>query len=371
MTRALCVVVVLSMTATASAKPLPPGWKVAVAKGSLVISRDGVSTTAGSGQINKLLKVGVSDDGTTIEATVEKCGTAKDMMDEPWTESVKIAPIEAKIENKLGMALHTKKKYAEAIAKFMLAAQKDPTTYLYATNLLSVQAMSGKLDDADKTIATYGTKGGRFWFAWRLAVDPELKALKERPSARLGAAKPGTAKGDLADKIAYSPLGYAATETTGTVYDGDSDPGSDSSLTIIDLATGHEVHSVPTVHNCAVSMETQKPDKACERKSAKANATARKAADAFLAQFGFEVLPNASTAQVGEALVATDGRKFVPGSPDKIVAGKVTKEIDVSKLWFVGFVPKAVVIGSMERDSGECGDGMGGSQVAFTVIATP
>jgi molybdopterin-binding protein len=32
------------------------------------------------------------------------------------------------------------------------------------------------------------------------------------------------------------------------VYDGDSDPGSDSSLTIIDLAAGHEVHSVPTVH---------------------------------------------------------------------------------------------------------------------------
>lgn len=368
MMRAMCVAVMLLAT-TASAKPLPPGWKVKLVKSSLVASRDGVTATmpTGSTSIEKLVSAELSADGTAIEAKVEKCGSPTDGMDEAWVVSAKLAPLEATIENKLGMALHTKKKYADAIAKFTLAVQKDPTTYLYATNLLSAQAMSGKLDDADKTIATYGTKGGRMWFAWRLAVDPELKVLRDRPSAKLSAAKPGTAKGSLQGKIAYSPLGYAATESAGMGFDGSGGGPTDYHLAIIDLASGKEVHTVPTVTECGMDMETGKDDKACLKAAKKGNAAGRKAADALLAQFGFDLVPTGAGDPSAGDVTAADGRKIVDG---KLVIGKVTKDIDVNRLVFAGFVPKAVVIGSMERESGAC-DGMAGSEMELSVIATP
>jgi len=364
-------VVVLVVSAQALAKPLPADWKVTLVKGHVMATHAGASVRidGGSARVDKLVSAQLSDDGSAIEATVQKCGMEKDPSDEPWVESAKLATLEATIENQLGMALHTKKKYADAIPHFALAAQKAPTTWVYATNLLSAQAMGGKLEDADRTIATYGLKAGRPWFAWRIAVDPELKALRDRPSAKLAAPKPGTAKGDLHEKIAYSPLGYAATERYGMAYDGMPDGSSDSELVIIDLASGSQALALPTEYLCATDIEATKIDQACQKKFAKKNAANRKVANATLAQLGFDILPKAAGIVPDGSFTAPDGRKLVDGT--KIVAGKVLKEIEASKLWFVGFVPKYAVIGSMEKEADDCGDGMAGSQLQLTVVPTP
>lgn len=370
MKRAVWLTVMLG-TQVASAKPLPPDWKVTVAKGRLMATHAGTSVRidSSSAKIEKLLGVELSADGTAIEARVQQCGSAKDPSDEPWIERQPLAAIEAAIENKLGMALHLKKKYAEAIPHFALAAQKAPSTWLYATNLLSAQAMGGKLDDADKTIATYGMKAGRPWFLWRLAVDPELKALRDRPGAKLAAAKPGTAKGDLHDKIAYSPLGFAATERYGMAFDGMPDGSTDSELVIVDLASGGLAFTTPTETLCVSDIEAETIDKACQKKFAKKNAANRKVADATLAQLGFDIVPNGAGLVPDGDFTAPDGRKLVGGT--KIVSGKTTKDIDVAKLWFVGFVPKFAVLGSMDRQADPCGEGMAGTQLELTVVPTP
>jgi hypothetical protein len=63
--------------------------------------------------------------------------------------------VEARFENVVGMKLLTKKQYANAIVHFALAAQKDPESPVFATNLLSAQSLAGKLDDGDRTITRW------------------------------------------------------------------------------------------------------------------------------------------------------------------------------------------------------------------------
>src|SRR5215467_3840459 len=158
---------VVALCGVASAKPLPPGLKVTLTKKAVVVSRDGVSVPLMPGEFGKLVSAELSADGKSIVVKA-KCADEDDPPDE-----IALATVEAQLDNMVGMSFHNKKSYDEAIKRFTIAAQKDPATAMYATNLLSAQSMSGKLDDADKTIATLG-KRNPAWFAWRLAVDPEL-----------------------------------------------------------------------------------------------------------------------------------------------------------------------------------------------------
>jgi hypothetical protein len=251
--------------------------------------------------------------------------------------------VEAKFANLAGMAAHKKKKYIDAIAQFTIAAQKDPSVPMYATNLLSAQAMAKKLDDADKTIATYG-KSQVPWFAWRLAVDPELKALKGRPSAKLGTEKPGKAKGDLHDKIAYSPLGYVAMELNTNLYDGMPPEHQTSDVVFVELATGKELLRLAS----------------------------RKDINTVLAVLGFDVLPKAYVNTWDEKPVtAADGRKieFDRGTATLTVGKSKTELSWDEQIIGAGFVPKAVVGISRYRTSAGCEEGM--YELGVVVAPTP
>jgi hypothetical protein len=373
-----CVVLVPSL---AAAKPLPAGMKVALVKQKLMVSRDGVSVPLVDTvlPIDKLKGAQLSEDGKDILVTYESCGgMGGDDGDEPVP--ISLAHTEARIENVLGMGFHNKKQYAEAIKHFTIAAAKDTATPLYATNLLSAQSMSGKLDDADKTIATYG-KTQVPWFAWRLAVDPELKALRTRPSAKLGPAKRGTATSKLDGKIAYSPLGLAASEVAINIYDGIPSGGGEYELAIVDVATGVELLRLPTEIACDLDPESvmnaddKKPpkyaDKNCPKREAARTAAKRKVADAVLADLGFDVVANAYVdIHDKDAVTAPDGRKLVLGDKPKLVAGRMTKDVDVSEAWAVGFVPKGLVIVNREgKHMTSCADGA--RRFSLSAYATP
>jgi hypothetical protein len=263
------------------------------------------------------------------------------------------------------MRLHTKKQYAEAIKHFTIAAAKDPRA-VYATNLLSAQSMGGKLDEADQTIATLGKKH-LGWFAWRLAVDPELKALKARPSAAaFRVAKPGTARSAKLNwqgtAVAYSPLGLVAISTN-EVYEGVGGP-VDAYMTVIDVASSVEIARMPLVTTCGMPDGAEDPeavDKACQKKEDAAAVPRRKAADAFLAQLGFEILPGAGhEAHNTETITHADGRKLTfANNRYTVTAGKATVELPWDDTpWLVAFVPHAVVGVFRHKNKTSCDDGL-------------
>jgi hypothetical protein len=361
----------LLVSSLAAAKPLPPTIKVKLVKSRVMVTINGQTTPleASKLEVNKLVSAEISDDGKTLLIKRERCMSTD--IDEDAAE-FPIAELEAKIENGLGMALHLKKKYADAIPHFTLAAQKDPAQPVYATNLLSAQAMAGKLDDADKTIATYA-KAQLPWFAWRLAVDSDLKALKGRPSTKLGPAKAGTAKGPLG--LAYSPLGLVASEVENNMYDGVPDGSGDEVLIIVDIASSKELLRLHTQTNCGVDMESGKPDKACEKKVASKNAAERKVADALLAQLGFEMVPGGlkNLSEENVKISAPDGRKLTTGDKLEVIAGKTRIDLG-DKLsatpWSAAFVPKAVVVMTRDKVMEDC-SGEGPRNLHLEMIATP
>ena len=362
--------IVLVWCSLAAAKPLPPGLTVSLVKAHLMVSRDGVTVPFGTSRMEtgKLVSAELSPDGKTISVKVEDCETVMDPTTGP--REVPLALVEARIENALGMKLHTQKKYADAITHFTLAVQKDPATLIYATNLLSAQSMGGKLDDADRTLATAG-KLAAPWFAWRLAVDPELKAVKARPSAKLAAPKAGTAKGDLHDAIAYSSLGFAATEAYTNLYNGMPDGSSQSELIVVELTSGREVLRLPTVETCSADEMTGKPlDKACAKRLAAKSAAQRKVADGLLAQLGFDVVGQLVTNPDENSYKAPDGRALVIGDKTTITSGKTSKVIEWGPPKWIAWVPKALIEGDKVKNQEDCsGDGF--ARIELTVVPTP
>jgi tetratricopeptide (TPR) repeat protein len=202
--------IVMFLSATAAAKPLPKGFTVTLKDHDLYATRDGVTVPLRDAdalidQFDDLKGSELSDDGKIL-VHVQGCGITSD--GDPL--EVPLDLVDARIENNLGMRAHLKKKYDDAIPHFARAVQKDPDTAVYATNLLSAQSMGKKLDDADKTIAALA-KSNPAWLGWRLAVDPELGNMKTRESAKAGAPKPTKLTFDqLGDNIATNPQGLIA-----------------------------------------------------------------------------------------------------------------------------------------------------------------
>ena len=204
------VAVGILVSASALAKPLPKGMKVSLKDMALYVEQDGIKVPLFdddrrlADQVSNLTGAELSDDGGSIVVHADSCASS-DGIEVPLSE------VEARLENVRGMQLHVKKKYADAIVHFTAAVKADPSTPVYVTNLLSAQSMAKRYDDADRTIAS-SAAAHVAWFAWRLAIDPELASVRGRAAARpFVAAKPTKlAFQALGDDIAVSPIGLVA-----------------------------------------------------------------------------------------------------------------------------------------------------------------
>jgi hypothetical protein len=314
----------LFLAATAHAKPLPKGMKVVVVKGRPMVVQGAqkVALLDDEREGGDTITATLSDDGATIHATWDRCGMGDpDSMEQL---DVPVAHVTARFENLAGMAAHLKKKYADAIPHFAAAVAADPEP-VFVTNLLSAQSMGGKLDDADKTIATWAPKM-RPWLLWRLAVDSDLVALKTRaPATALAATKLGTAKGsDLEGKLAVAG---ALVATQG--YQGNGGPGSpvESDVIVYDTAADREVLRMPLVTMDEACGDEMLPK--CTKRQLAAQAAHAKGADATLAALGMNVIAGAMSEPPADdkgSLASPDGKTKVvdDGGSLKVTAGGKT-----------------------------------------------
>lgn len=327
---------VLSMMAASSAvmaKPLPKTMKVHLKIGSPMVTLDGttVPLTEDLYADWDAVKAELSEDGKAITFSGKRCNGA--VPPEASTGSIPLTKIEAKVDNTAGMALHKKKKYADAAKRFASAVAKDPDTALYATNLLAAQVKAGKLGDADQTLASAGKRNVP-WFAWRLQVDPELKPLKNRPSTAMFATKaPGKARSvALADAIASSPLGLVATKTSS----GDGGPGSSApnALSIADIATGKELLRLPML---------KKPDIAV--------------GDALLITLGFVYEGGLVDVRMKKSYAGQEGRAlYITGDKVEVRAPTGSKSMNLPNLVSIAFVPAGLGLLQRQEHLYRCDD---------------
>ena len=337
--RVLVIAIVL-FGGSAAARPLPKGMKVTVVNGRPMVVQGGkkVALLDDEREGGDTLTATLSDDGASIHVVWDRCS-----MGDPDSMSVidvPLAHVTARFENLAGMAAHLKKKYADAIPHFAAAVAADPEP-VFVTNLLSAQSMGGKLDDADKTIATWGPKM-RAWFAWRLAVDSDLVNVKTRaPALALAAARPGTAKStDLDGKLAASGA-LIATQS----YQGNGGPGSpvEQDIVVYDTGAQREVLRLPLV-----TME-----EACDPKGG---------ADATLAALGMNVVPGAMVDPPADdkgELKSPDGKSKVvdDGGTLKItMGGKTFEEQPTERLTHIAFANGLVLLELSERHVYMCDD---------------
>jgi hypothetical protein len=371
------IVVAAGTSASAVAKPLPPDLKIVISKDHLAATKGGVTvplfaSNEGLGGLvfQTLSKAELSADGKMIELHAAGCIEVGGD-DEPPIE-VSLASVEAKFENYAGMQQHLKKKYADAIAHFAAAAKDDPDLPLYATNLLSAQTMSGKLDDADQTLAIYGARAVA-WFGWRLAVDSDLKALKGRPSTKpFVAATPTKIAFDVEHDVAISPLGIVA---VGEWIAQGMGPAA-TEVGIYDVKRNALALRLPVNDASCVEQSSDMVNMpACtkaQRAYTKANVAA---ADAQLAAYGM-----ATRKTVWTDMMNVDTSKIV--SPDKSITlsfhdgvvtathGKATttlKDVEDNMLK-IGWAGDIVVI--MHKQPYQCG-GADSVRSYFDVLAVP
>jgi hypothetical protein len=310
--RSMIVAILLGLSAVAVAKPLPAGMKIAVAKQQVMVSQGGATVPLFADvryPVTKVVKAELSDDGASLKVLLDACENLMNDADEG--REVPLAEVQARLENAIGMSFHLKKKYADAITHFTAAVAADPRP-VYVTNLLSAQARAGKLDDADKTLATWGKKLAP-WIVWRLAVDADLKKLAGRPSAKLAADKPGKATSKLAGNIALSPLGFAAAEVVADMgFEGGPGGPTSYELVVVELSSGNEVLRLPTETVCDESgFESAAETKKCKKREAAAAAKNRKVVDPILATLGFETAKDAAREAHGDDEIKTpEGKAF-------------------------------------------------------------
>jgi hypothetical protein len=355
---------VAAVAPAAAAKPLPAGMKVVVVKQRPMVKQGAFTVPLfdddEQGQ-GATIKASLTDDGTSIHAVWDRCGMGGEN-----EYDVPLAHVTARLENYAGMAAHLKKKYADAMPHFAAAIAANPDEPMYQTNLLSAQSMSGKLDDADKTLATWGPKN-RAWFVWRLAVDKELAAVKDRPSAKaLRAATPGKVKAlSLVSDAAIAGDLVATIEN-----EGNGGPGSpyDEDLVVFDAAAGRQLLRMPVVTEedmCADGVPDDAPDgevmRGCTPKLRAKQAADAAEADDLLAALGFAIVPKARATQWGAVNVVSspDGKvkvDFGAAPPAVTVGGKTFAADDPGHIYGVVFVGTHVLFENSERHIYLCDD---------------
>lgn len=360
--RVVALLVVVIGAAPVEARPLPTGMKVFSKDQTLFVTRDGLTLplvdpdVQARNTFGDVKGVELSADGTQLLVQVERCSAAE----EPF--AVPLVAVEARFENARGMAAHVKKQYADAIAHFTIAARKDPDHPVYATNLVSAQSMAKQLDDADRTLAAYGAKHVA-WFAWRLAVDPELANVAGRAAAKaLVAARPGKLRyRGLADAIAVSPLGLVAVREW-TFFGGPGAPSGED-LAIYDAAGVQPVLRLPVVAlddacfepdpKAAADDQAMMMGPPCTKQQRARTAVHTRDADRLLAILGFE--PRAivwvKADDAGAKLGSPDGKTkvvFAGGTDDRttvvVTRGKATATAAVeASPREIGFAGEVVV----------------------------
>ncbi len=361
--RLLVIASILFAGGTAAiAKPLPKGMKVTVVNGRPMVVQGGqkVALLDDEREGSDTLTATMSDDGQSIHVAWDRCG-----MGDPDSMSqldVPMSHVTARFENLAGMAAHLKKKYADAIPHFAAAVAANPEP-VFVTNLLSAQSMGGKLDDADKTIATWGPKM-RAWFVWRLAVDSDLANVKKRaPALALAAARPGTAKSsDLQGKLAVSGA-LVATQS----YQGDGGPGApvESDIIVYDTGAQRELLRLPLVTMddfCAEGGTEDGSMPKCTKRQLASQAAHEKGADATLAALGMNVVPGAMMDpppnDKGE-LKSPDGKTKVVddgGALKVTMGGKTFEEQPMERLDKIAFANGLVLFQLSERHVFLCDD---------------
>jgi len=318
----LVTLVVASLAALplAAAKPLPAGIKLELKKGRPMLTSGGATVPFADDTLADwdTATAELSEDGADVTVSGTRC--KKKLAGDAAKQKIPLARLEAKLENAAGEALLAKKKWADATARFDAAIRKDPLVAHYAANLLLAQVKAGKLDDADKTLATAG-KRHIAWFAWRLEVDPALAKLKARPSAKaIAAPTPGKARGPtLADAFAYSPLGMTATRTASG--EGGSGAELPMEVSFTEIATGREV--------LRLSMAKGAPAALIDR---------------LLVTLGFTFEGMFADTRQGKSHSTTDGRALlVRDGTITFQKGAVTKPVTITNVVGVGFIPGGAV----------------------------
>ncbi len=331
----LVPLVVVSLVALpfATAKPLPAGSKLELKKGRPMISSGGVTVPFADDTLADwdTATAELSEDGANVIVSGTRC--KKKIAGDAAKQTIPLARIEAKLENAAGEALLAKKKWTDAAARFNAAIGKDPLVAHYAANLLVAQVKGGKLDDADRTLATAG-KRHIAWFAWRLEVDPALAALKKRPSAKaIAAPTPGKARGPtLADAFAYSPLGMVATRTASG--EGGSGAELPMEVSFTEIATGREV--------LRLSMAKGAPAALIDR---------------LLVTLGFTFEGMFADTRQGKSHSTTDGRALlVSNGQITFKKGPVTKPVTITNVVGVGFLPVGAAIMTRYEHVFRCDD---------------
>jgi hypothetical protein len=228
----MAVAMVAASAASAGARPLPEGMTATVTNGNPYVARDGTSVRLGAFDFAKdaasSLAIELSDDGAAVVVHYRSC------RGEALEDREPLATVEARLANVAGMAHQLKRDHAAAIPDFAAAVAKNPELPVYATNLLSAQSRAGKLDAADRTLATEGARAPA-WFAWRLAVDPDLARLRSRASAAPFAKLPPRGHATVKEprRFSYSPFG------------GGLVAGVFGELVVADAATGREMFRLP------------------------------------------------------------------------------------------------------------------------------
>jgi hypothetical protein len=223
------------------------------------------------------------------------------------------------------MALHLKKKYAEAVVPFAEAVEADPMTPVYITNLLSAQSRGKLFDAADETLTTYGPKR-RAWFGWRLAVDADLANVAGRPAAKaLVAPTPSKLTyPQLGEAVAVSPLGLVAVQEFN--FYGGPGAASGEDLAIYDLASGEQALrlTVIAVADACVdpapgsdAMMMAQPCTAAMRRRADAG---QREASRVLAILGFVKRPT-TWVDAGDDVITSPDHTTVDFAHDQITRG--------------------------------------------------
>ena len=288
-------VVGLGIATVASAKPLPDGTKVVLARHQLWFVDHGIQvpllepdSTEFCDMFTVLHSAVLSADGATIEVDADNM-----VVGAGGSTQASLAASRARVEDARGRTLRAAKRPVDAIARFQGALALDPQSR-YATDLLAAQVVAKRFGDADATLASFGARAVPY-FAWRFAVDRELAPLRTRDSAKpfIAATRSTLAYHSLETDLAVSPDGsaYAQAATIHAVMGPDA-----QDLVVFAAGDGHVLLRLPIVtwdDACTDDKELIRisPTVGCTPKKRAHVAANQRVAVELLESLGYAVVP--------------------------------------------------------------------------------
>jgi hypothetical protein len=182
---------------------------------ALVVDNDKLFVTKGRARAPLSIVARMGDDAiitalpkAAIDTVAHKVTVTMTLPCGETTSTWTFDQLEARLANVAALAAHRKKDYATAATGFATAVKLDPAFDLAAENLASALALGGKPDEAVAALAPW-IASNPIWVAGRVAVDPELAALRTHATiTALAVKQKGTVvlKPDrIVGDLAYSP----------------------------------------------------------------------------------------------------------------------------------------------------------------------